>query len=634
MSEPRYNMGSHSGLSRKEAAERAVLVVRNDVGQHFQGFAQIRMKDGKTGSPPKINKLQQKLFDAYRYLSFRGLPISIIILKPRQSGGSEGTSELVYHHARRFNLGGFMMADKDAHTDNIWRLFTSKGELDKFGSFWGNKFEFNSEKATITYVDETGKECQAIWNRGTANAATAGASGTRQIIWFSESARYAKEGQFKDSTVIGNALNSVPTDLPNTLRIAESTAEGSGGFHFETFNEAVYLEELQAGKFGNGWVRIFLAWHEVDEYTLSGSVQDAEYYRDDDPRWVEYLEEEEVGRLKHNWTPDQIAWRRKKIIRDLAGDVKLFHRDYPSTPEEAWASSGSKRFSQLAVARMLDNAKKLWLRTTAREPGIEVPVIGSLLTDAVNGKGFADSPEDAWLWMAERPEFGLRYSLVVDPMTGEQSAGSDVRDCHACMVVRDSYADKAGQITPARVVACIHVPGGCRWDIDVLADRLIILSRFYGKCIIIPEVNKAMDLIPPLRFAGCNLYQRKQRPDAVNPSERQQTIGFLSTASTRNMWVSAAAEAIREGLLECEFPPAIEEFETFIISPTGKAQAAAGKHDDWVAAYGIAWLTIGAATPMRPPQGGMPAYSGGIYGPHRGAGFAETTPGKGSSAFG
>ncbi len=583
---------------KEETKLALIATVRLNVTAHFECFAFIKNKNGELVRP-KCNTLQKRLFAAYEYLLKRGEPIKIIVVKPRQIGCSEGTSELVYHHSRRFNLSGIMMADKDANTDKIWNLFKAKAEMDGYSDYWGNTFKADTEKASISFRDAGNRPAKAMWDRVTAGSTTAGAAGTRQVAWFSESARYAKDGAFKDSTVIGNVLNSIPSELPNTLIIAESTAEGSGGWHFQTYNGGVTLEKRMAGKMGNGWIQIFVAWHECPDYQLVNTPTNREYFDDTDDRWQAFAEDEGAGIERYGWTPEQIAWRRRKIVSDLGGDVILFKRDYPANELEAWQSSGRKKFHQVAVARMLTTAQRLWEQTIQNVP--TAPKLGSLV-DGPGGVVFLPTREDHWLWVKEQPMFGCRYLLSLDPMTGEQAVGCDEPDNHAPLLIRSDYVDASGVLHLAEVVAAICVPGGCRWDMDVLADRTVLLAKWYGRCIIVPEVNKAMDYIPLARARNALLYHREAKPDAENPSVKQKAVGFYSSESTRRMWVSAAAEGIREGTLLCYFLPAVKEFDSFIENPRGRAEAAAGTHDDWVASYGIGKLCLNAATTMSAPR--------------------------------
>lgn len=593
------------------AQEEAIACVWCDPGTHFQGFTPIKMKDGGTRLA-KLNAIQRKLNAAYQWLAMRGLPIKIIVLKPRQVGGSEFCAELCYHHSRRFNVGGFMMADIDAHTNKIWELFSAKTKKggDSFDPFWGNKItKADSEKIELTFLDASGHKRTAMWDRATAGSSTAGAAGTRQIAWFSESAR----GAFRGSKVIENTLNSIPPELPNVLIIAESTAEGTGtGWHFETFKGAVTLEERMAGAVGNGWIKVFAAWHEFEEHALKETVENASFFDDEDARWEEFKDDEDAGAIRFGWTQEQIAWRRKKIVSDLGGDVSMYRRDFPSTSDEAWQSGGVKKFNATAVARMLRDAEALWDRTMKGD--LMAPKLGSLF-DAGHGRVvWSGERAHSWLWCAEEPRYGMRYLLVVDPASEACVTGSDdERDAHAPGVYRDSYTNSSGVTIPPELVAAVYVPGGCRWNMDILGDRVGLMAHWYGNCMVIPELNRP-EILPYLQAAKCQIYRRPAPPDAENPSERRQVLGYLTNKNTRGLWVEAAVTAIREGLVWCRFLPAVREFDTFIVGPDGKAQAAASAHDDWVTNYGIGCQCMGSATMMTPPE---PVHFSGGYVPER-----------------
>ena len=572
-----------------------VARIRSSPTHHFEACSRITMKDG-VARRPTVNIMQAMMFTAYDFLCTQAVPIKIIALKPRQSGGSEGAAELCYFHSRDNNLAGFAMADTDEHTDKIWTLLWRHLD-DPFEKQWGNKVTPDTEKAKIKFRNQEGKMQEVEWNRGTAGTTGAGSAGTRQILWLSESGRYPKGGAFQDSVVIGNALNSLPK-LPTTLVIAESTAEGGPiGWHHDTFAGAVDLGDRIAGRIGNGWVRIFVGWHQCDDYQLDRTrPENAAYFNDDDERWASMRDEERAGVIRHRWTPAQIAWRREKIVSDLKGDIGTFRRDFPSTPEEAWASAGHKCFNVLRVAEMMEVAAFLWKRTLDGDRS--GPVLGGLMP----GGDFVQSSEDIWLWISERPEVGRSYLLVCDPMTGEQSAGSPIRDCHAVGVLRPEYTDGRGVLHPLKLVAAIYLPEGNRWDTDILAEKMMLLARHYGGCPMVVEVNKGDAVIKVMRERGAtNIYRRHSLPTTANPSNKTFKDGYETNSRTRRQWVEALKAEIRERTIEIAFLPAVLELDSFIQNEDGRYEAAAGKHDDWVAMLGIGVVTIEAAKPYLAP---------------------------------
>ena len=589
-----------AAVSEIKRTVSAAAAIRSSPAVHFETCCHITMKDNMARRPV-CNVTQAMIFGAYHALRRLGAPIKIIIIKARQLGASEGSAEVCYHHSRAFNLAGFLMADTADRTDKIWTLFCRHIADDAFEKGWGNRITANTEKAVLKFRNQAGKLQEVEWNRGTAGDTGAGSAGTRQILWLSESARYAKDGAYKDSTVIGNALNSVP-DSPLTLVIAESTAEGARNcWHGQTYDGAVTLDERLSGKIGNGWVKIFIGWHQADDYQLEPArAENAEFFDDQDARWESWRDDEEAGRMRYGWTPAQIAWRRKKIVGDLSGDVQMFRRDYPSSADEAWATAGAKRFHQVAVARLMQRAEFLWDRTIKGMDG--APVLGWLVDQGGDTRPdfFRGRGDDCWLWVAEPPTVGYRYELVIDPMGMEQTVDGQ-SDSSAIGVLRAAVSMPDGQVKSARLVATIHVPGGCKWEYYLTVDRVVSLARWYGGAIVVQEVNKIEGMVRDLRARGMKIWQREMRPSGNQTSNRIRKDGYLTTQQTRNHWVAKLAEALSEDAIECEYLPAVRELDTFIVDKHGRAEAAAGFHDDWVAMLGIGVSTIDSATPYTLP---------------------------------
>ncbi len=308
---------------------------------------------------------------------------------------------------------------------------------------------------------------------------------------------------------------------------------------------------------------------------------------------------ERAGVERFGWSAEQIQWRRETIATKCGGEETKFDQEYPESEDVAFLTSGNPRFNVAMIGRMLAAAEKQWPATLRGDRNC--PRLGHLV-DAPSGIVFMPTTTAAWLWVAEEPKFGCSYVLPCDPMTGAQSLSAKMRDLHATAIIRAPYVDERILAHTAAVVACLYDPEGCRWEMDVLADRMRLLQRWYGNCLIVPEVNKAMDLIPLLRERKATpIYHRPVRPDASNPSAKQKAVGFLTTSSTRNLWVNALSEAIREQDIECLYLPAIKDFGSMIVNSDGRAEAAPKKHDDWCACIGIGMLTINAATRLSPP---------------------------------
>jgi len=117
----------------------------------------------------------------------------------------------------------------------------------------------------------------------------------------------------------------------NTEIIFESTANGIGNVFHNIWNS-------------KDWLQIFVPWFWQQEYRVSGvDLNDEDF---------------EYGEL-FGLDSEQMQWRRKKI-GELGNDLKLFMREYPSSPAEAFSVSDEKSlissvFVQKARKAVADN---------------------------------------------------------------------------------------------------------------------------------------------------------------------------------------------------------------------------------------------------------------------------------------
>ena len=576
-----------------EDPEQAIAFLRESALAHFGMMARITTKDGKLLTPVPT-EFQLRVFAAYEWCVANKVPIRIVQLKPRQSGGSTVSAYLSYRHTRRYHLGGLMMADETSRTDQIWRMFNQYGDNDRFSNFWDTEHSWNTEKARFTFTENNSPRF-VEWLRETANDPKAGAAGTRHVLWFSESARYNKTGAATDTLVIGNCFNSLPSgdseSYPLTMVILESTAEGSSGYHYDTYAGAVTLEERIRGKVGNGWIKIFSPWQECRDYQLRRTTENEAWFDDSDSRFERFRAREDRGRKLYGWSDNQVAWRRMKIIGELKNDERLFDRDYPDCEEVAWQASGTPRFDILGTTRVQQMAK---IHHGLAQRGVLDEVHGNIIWTPGGNEG--------WVWCREQPLYGCSYIAALDPMTGEQSAGSRERDAHAFGVIRLGYMDEPGTLHNDELVAAIDVPDGCRWDMDVLIDHGDRLLKWFGNCPIEVEMNNAgMEAIRLLRQKGARVLKR-EKFDALNPGKKLEAYGFQTTHQTKNLWIGALATALREQTYDCCYKPAANECATFVTNDAGTGEAQGGCHDDWITMQGLALLRRNAATVMRPPQ--------------------------------
>ncbi len=561
-----------------ETEEEIRAFIKSSVLTHFTACTKIEDKKNKWIQPIP-NALQFEIAEAYDWCIENNVPCRLIILKPRQVGCSTFVGQLTYHHMRRFQQNMMIMGDVTKRTEAVYRLFNRISENDSFQ--WDSRYQFDTRKGTFLYADN--QKGKVMF--GTANDPKAGISETRQVVWMTEAARYAKTGVRTDTHVITALLNSLANE-PNTLGVAESTAEGANGWFYGTYKGAVALEDRKKGKIGNGWIKIFAPWYAFPEHSLPRNNETNEWFeRDLDDR-------ERQGIEKYGWNASQIAWRRRQIKQACNNDPRMFDQDYPEDSETCFLASGRPRFHQPGLNRLEKMAESL--HPLGRR--------GILVRTDLGRVVFQDAAEnEAWCWVAEEPTVGLSYIAAIDPCTGAQSEGSAYPDAHGAGVLRVGYYDDAHVWHNDTVAATVDVENGCRWDDSLIGERMKLLTDYYGGCMVVPETGNGLGVLNVLQREGCRIYRRRKH-DAMHPGKVLEVIGWETNADTRPLWVGAAADAIRDETVDIGYLPIVRESQTFYINDRGRAEAKPNCHDDWVAWLGIALYCKNFADKLPPPK--------------------------------
>jgi hypothetical protein len=344
----RRSVEYHPPDTSKVTNEEAIALLMGSPIVHFSTMVEIEDKNHEM-IVPVPNILQMRINEAYEWCLANGVAPRLQTLKPRQKGSSTFFGHLFYHHARRFHTDGLIIGDESSRVMKVWQIFTEYSIRDKFP--WDSQFYYDTKKANFTYSDGT----KGQWEYDTANDPKAGISGTRQAIWYTEAARYPKMGSRTDVKVITASLASL-SKSPQSLAAMESTAEGASGFFYNNWQGAVTLEDMKAGKFGNGWIKVFAAWFEFADGALPRQPQFAEYFHEN------YSYREKRGRQLYGWTPEQIAWRRYTIASECDGDESIFDQDYPENDRDCiegsmrvGTSSGLKPIRDVLVGDRCDH---------------------------------------------------------------------------------------------------------------------------------------------------------------------------------------------------------------------------------------------------------------------------------------
>jgi hypothetical protein len=536
-----------------------------------RNFATFKGIDGKPQPCLLPNKLQKRVIEHYRKCQIEGKPCLIMILKPRQKGASTIAEAIAYHHMRRHkDLNGVLMGDVQSTSDKVFEMYRRYAEGDLF-PYDGPETAGQNFAPDGNLADEITLASKSKWWKETAGSTNAGRSGTVQALHLDEVAHYPKS-ESKDPTTA--VLGSFNDELPTSLGFATSTANGCTGWFYDTW----------WGK--NNWFKVFAAWYEFEQCRRPFESDDQRFHFERTMTKDEVLEQKLYG-----VDAEQLHWRRGIIQTKYQGDIGKFRQEHPSSPEGAFLSSSRMRFDEEALANMEAFAKANDYRQC-----------GNVIQQGRRGMAqwLPDDRGSVIRW--EEPRFGCRYLVSIDTCTGrDQQIGGTTADpdSHSAQVWRAGYTDKNGTWVRPAVVMLHH----SREDIDILAEIVAAMSAYYGNCITFPEVNNCgLALVKALERLGVPMFRRRPhatRAKVESEDERLEAFGWQTDKLTKKLVIDTLAPAIRQQDFIVYGPEILLEYKSFIITDTGEAKAAPGKHDDHVMASAIGFYNLGAATEYR-----------------------------------
>ena len=194
----------------------------------------------------------------------------------------------------------------------------------------------------------------SLYELNTAGAKESGRAGTYHRAHLSEFAFWP----FPEDKFV--AVMQGMTDDPDSLVVIESTPNGHN-LYKQLWDEAVDGT--------NEFAPVFLPWWLEEEYSLE-FMNEAERkdFRPGDTEQSPWAEEEldllDPGPVDvlsgefHPLTLEQLKWRRWAIANKTGGRLDKFHQEYPTSPEQAFLSSGAKVFEPILVSKVIASAEQ------------------------------------------------------------------------------------------------------------------------------------------------------------------------------------------------------------------------------------------------------------------------------------
>lgn len=387
-----------------------------------------------------------------------------------------------------------------------------------------------------------------------------GRSGTYNRLHVSEFGIICKDDPLRAEEIISGAIPTVPMDGQVTI---ESTAEEAIGFFADMFWAAWNRpagQELRPTDFKAH----FYNWQwDKEEIAKVGTP----IPKDQLPkRFQDY-------QIEHGLTDLEITYYFLKW-ESLGKNDYIMKKQYPTTPEEAFAAAGTPFFSPASLERQKPNL---------REPA---------------------SIRGAWKFYEEyKPNHS--YAMAADPSEG---VGGDP----ATAVVMDFSYPKP------RVVATFN---NNHTSPDILAYECMTVGRQYGFCLIAPErnnhghamISKLKDIYP-IHLIYTEIKESKKE-DVVT-----DTLGWLTNLVTKPRMLFELNTALNEDLIEITDKDMLTQLATYPNEDVNKNKKKAGEHH---------WdLVIALAICFQMKNHSM-VNTGGAVQTYSGAGRASTVSGGG-----
>ena len=359
------------------------------------------------------------------------------------------------------------------------------------------------------------------WRIATARTGEVGRGWTTNYLHGSEVAFYP------NADIIPGLLQTVPEAESEIL--LESTANGAGGWFYDACMRALRGE--------GEWGICFIPWFMMPEYS-----------RKVDPYFEIDPEEEDIKEM-YDLTNQQIMFRRLKI-QEL-GSEDLFRQEYPSTPQEAFLTTGRL----FVEPKFIDQAAVECYTPVGRYD--------------VREHEFVEH-ERGLLKIFENPKDSLRYCIGVDVAEGLEHGD------YSCIQVLDHMGNQvatwAGHVDP--------------FD---LAQIVAKVGHFYNKAwTLIERNNHGLTTIRKIQELNYpNLYVEQSVDDAY-VDRLTRRAGFLTTTKTKPLIIDNLVHLLRQGESGIVDKELIDELRTYVVDARGITNAQPGCFDDRIMAYAIA----------------------------------------------
>ena len=246
--------------------------------------------------------------------------------------------------------------------------------------------------------------------------------------------------------------------------------------------------------------------------------------------------------------------------------MNKFKQEYPSTPQEAFVSTGECYFNTEDIIARANELR-----------GIRPILKGYFAYDKFNLKSGDVSLNNirfiednkGFIEIYKTPQKRIDYSLGADT-AGEGS------DSSVAQVINIDSLEQCARLSKEKITE------------DEYAEQLYCLGKYYNDALIGIETNFNGYIVTLMQKLGYqNLYVRETVDKIYN--SLTNSYGFKTTVATRSPMLSELKVIFKDNKNVINSLGTLEQMRTFILGKDMRGEAMAGKHDDDVMALAIAY---------------------------------------------
>lgn len=509
--------------------------LRDDFRYYAENALQIRTKKG-TIDKLKLNPAQLLLQETIEKQQAATGRVRIIVLKARQLGLSTHIGGWLYHQvSQKKGQKAMQIAHVAQASQNLFTM--TKRYHDNIPEILRPSTKYSSKRELVFDVLDSG------YVVATAGGEGVGRSETLTHVHASELA-FWPESEARENW---NGLEQCVPNEPGTALIIESTANGVTGIFYELCMGAINGT--------NGFELVFIPWFLDAGYAI------------EPPEPLERTPDEQEIAKRFNLSDAQLYWRRQKIAKgglttdgaELTG-LDYFRQEYPSTPEEAFLTTGRPVFNPDQVLKLINEHKTPLYRMADEGDTFEKHERGELFVfrDLFTEDGKRADRKTEYVIGADVGG-GLRgdpsVAQVLDRATGEQVA-----------VWR-------GNILP-----------------DAYGRVLALLGTFFNFAPINVESNNHGILTLHV-LAKQEHYPHVFQDTTYDTVVDKETarLGTATTVKSKPLLIDRLRAGMRDNTVRPVDMTTLREMQTFIVKENGKMEAETGCHDDHVMSLAMAY---------------------------------------------